>query len=179
MNKKIDNNFLITYGVKSINFYTREFRVTLKYENIFDKNIQTLGFFLANVLAYNHNENMNDYSRVFNINRVDDIYTIESESDLELAILFPNQEIKGKGTIFKLENGIEIFYKETSKKMSKIYHYQFITEQLDNDEKLLEVIDCQKREMVECYLVDDSFKIDSFNTRELSGKGFKPLFKVR
>ena len=173
-----NNIFKNRIGIGNISFSNNIIDLVIRHDVIHSKEVQPIGFFLANMMAYEFVPGKTPVcKKEITINKVDeDIYTMKS--DLSLNISFNGRRMafdSGKGIIYKLTNGYEVIYKETKKK----YHYKFVVNSLDNGGKLIEAINCIDKKIMECYLVDDSFEIKDATNKHLGGKGFKTLFKYR
>ena len=173
-----NNIFKNRIGIGNISFSNDLIDLVIKHEVIHSKEIQTIGFFLANMIVYESIPGKTSMcKREITIDKVDDdIYTIKSQLSLNMDFMSRRITLdSGKGVVYKLTNGYEIIYNEGKKK----YHYKFIANKLDNEGKLIEAINCIDKKIMECYLVDDSFEIKDATNKQLGGKGFKTLFKYK
>ena len=174
MSKYYNNKFMCETRLDESLFQNEKFKINYKFRDVNPNEIEALSFYISNIISYENNYKMGyRYNATFNINKNDNDYVIFSDVINEL------NKAKGTGIIYQVENGIEIFYKEIGDKNIKKWYYQIVVEDLLENEKLIKIVNINKQEIVECYLVDSCFEILNAKNEELTNMGFKPLFKMK
>lgn len=168
------NHFIGRTGFNVSLFQNEKFKIDFQFQGTTYKEIEAISFYLANIMAYEHNDSTNrKYDITLQIQKNDNDYTISSD------VMTGYLQSKGNGIIYLIENGIEIFYKEIHGNSSKKCHYQITVEDLLEDERMIQITNMDKHVIVEGYLVNSRFEILNARNKELANIGFKPLFKAK
>lgn len=176
--KIYNNDFIGIIGLTVSLFENENYKIKFKFQNTDKKEVIALSFYLANIMAYENNKS--GYKRFnynFNITKDGNEFNIVLTDIAGMKNGF--FQCRGKGVIYMIENGIEIFYIESIHRASKKLSYQVLVEDLADNERIVKMINLSNNEIMECYLVDNNFEILDADNNNLTNKGFKTLFKSK
>lgn len=175
-------NFSVEYLDNETKFKQTFCETTFIYKQGANQNNESkfLSFYLNHLLTHNQKfEGINQYIANLEIsNPIKGEYLISSKfyrGPEELQI-----SGTGRGAIFRIDEGLEIFYQEKiDNSQPRKIHYQYLLEEFTNGDTLLKTVNCETREVVDCFLFEKKIKIEDAEYLELKDNEFKCSFKTK
>lgn len=175
-------NFFVEHLENESKFKQPFCEINITYKKGINQNnkSQFLSFYLMHLLTHNQEfEELNQYITNLEISSpIAEEYLISSKFYRGSATFSTTGT--GRGAIFRLDEGLEVFYQEKNENnQSRKIHYQYILTELNNDNPLLKVVNCENGEVTDCFVVEKNFNIEDADYLKLKDNNFKEIAKLK